>query len=358
MHQRYNIQRYRKGDEFGIVELIRQEFNPEYNPEYSLSIWEWKYKENPLHIPCTIWIAKYNGKIIAHYAANPVLVRWGGKDVVGSQVSGIVTHRDHQRQGIFSKLSAKALEELREKGIKLTYVFPNQKSYHGFKKMGWTHVFSVIVMAKPLNAKSASRKYSDNIIIQKMVEVGLYAHVLLFRLKPFSNPNDVTVSEIDLFGDSFDILWKKASVYYDYIIKRDSKYLNWRYSFSPKTFKVYCAKKNDCISGYAILKCKTFRGINVGYIYDLFCDPNDHSTIKSLLSKSIEYFMRKKMDIVQMYVLESHPYYRICKEFGFLRGNEKPFVFNINKLEFDNSTECFKDHKKWLLSYGDKEGGF
>lgn len=358
MHQNYNIRRYKEGDESGIVELIRQEFDAKYNPEYNVSTWKWKYKENHLHLPCTIWITEYNGKIIAHYAANPILMRWNGKDIVGSQVSGIVTHNDHQRQGIFSMLATKTLNELRENGIPITYVFPNQKSYHGFKKMGWIHAFSVTVMAKPLNAKAASRKYSDNIIIQKMVEMGLYAHALLFRLKPSSNPNNVTVFESDSFDDSFDVLWEKVSKHYDYITWRDSKNLNWRYSFPPRTFKVYCAKKNDCITGYAILKCKTFRGINVGYIYDLFCDPNDHSTIKSLLSKSIEYFMRKKIDIVQIYVLESHPYYRICKEFGFLRGSEKPFVFNINKLEFGNSTERFKDHKKWLLSYGDKEGGF
>ena len=356
---KYNIRRYREGDDLGIVELIKQEFKTEFNPEFNPNIWKWKYKENPAHAFPIIWVAEDKDEIIGHYAINPVMMKWKDSEILGSQASGIATHRNYQRRGIFKTLASKVSDDARKKGIPITYVFPNPKSYQGFLKMGWNHIFSLIVMAKALNVAVASRKYRDNIIIRKIVETGLYAHTLLFKFKFFPIPTGITIFEINLFDDSFDILWANVSKHYDYIIKRDSKYLNWRYSHPSETFKVYTAKKdNNNIMGYAILKCKILPDVKIGYIYDLFCDPNDKNIIKCLISKSIEYFMKRKMDLVQICVLKSHPYYQICKEYGFLKVSEKPFVLHINSPEFDNMPEDFKDQKGSFLSYGDREGGF
>lgn len=353
----YNIRRYREEDDLGIVELITQEFNSELNPKFDLNIWNWKYKENPAHAFSIIRVVEDKNKIIGHYAINPVMMKWKNREILGSQAFGIVTHRNYQRRGIFKTLANKVSDESGKKEMPVTYVFPNPKSYPGFIKMGWSHIFSLIVMAKPLNVGAASRKYSDNVIIQKIVESGLYLHKQLFKFKSFSIPDDITIFETDLFDNSFDVLWKNVSKYYDYIIKRDHEYLNWRYSHPSETFDIYVAKRNNNVVGYAVLKCKIRFSIKIGYIYDFFCNPNDDDIVKCLMSKSIEYFMKRKMDLVQIYVLKNHPYYKICKEYGFLKVSAKPFVLNINSPDFDN-TEDFWNQKKWFLSYGDREGGF
>ena len=337
------------GDELGIIELIKQELNPEYD----LSVWKWKYKENPTHAFPNTYVAEDKGKIIAHYAINPVMMKCEDNYILGSQSLEIVTHPNYRRQGLFKALARRVAEEAGDKGIPITYVFPNHRSYPIFTKMGWVHIFSFIVLAKVLNTKAVSMKYSNNIAIRKIVEIALKMHALPFKFGSSPNTEGIIISDINSFDDSFSDLWVNVSRYYDYIIKRDPKYLNWRYSHPRETFKIYAAKKDRRVVGYVILKCKILPDIRVGYIYDLFCDPNDNIIIECLISKSIKYFIEKKMDLVQICVLKNHSYYRICKKYGFLKRSEKPFLLHINSPEYDKTIKDFKNHKKWFLSFGD-----
>lgn len=358
------IRRYKDGDENQIVELIKQGFNPEINPKIDLTIWKWKYKENPAPTRAVIWVAedKDRNKIIGHYAINPMIMKWKDKEIIGSQVSGIVTHKNYRRRGIFKALAINSSDDAGKEGIPVTYVFPNPNSYNLFKKIGWSHIFSLTKMLKVLNIKALSRKYSSNAIKRKIIEASLHTYYtyMLFKSSSFrriSHPENITIFEVKRFDRSFDDLWTRISKYYEYIVKRDAKYLNWRYSHPYENFKIFASKENNNIAGYVILKCKILPDIKIGYIFDLFCNPNDKSMIRSLISKSIEYFVRRKMDIIHFCVLKEHPYYRICKEFGFLKKEEIPFVLHINTHGFKNAEE-FKDPRKWLLSYGDREGSF
>jgi len=337
------------GDELGIVELIKQELNPESD----LNVWKWKYKENPTHAFPNTCVAEDKGTIIAHYAINPVVMKCKDNYILGSQSSEIATRSNYRRQGLFKALSCKVADEAGEKGIPITYVFPNYKSYPGFIKMGWTHIFSFIVLAKVLNAKTVSMKYSNNVAISKIVEIAFKIHELAFKFKSSPNTEDIIISNINSFDDSFSDLWVNVSRYYDYIIKRDPKYLNWRYSHPRETFKIYAAKKDRCVIGYVILKCKILPDIRVGYIYDLFCDPNDDTLVECLISKSIKYFIEKRMDLAQICVLKNHSYHRICRKYGFLNRSKKPFLLHINSQEYNKTAEDFKDYKKWFVSFGD-----
>lgn len=348
-HHGCDIRRYREGDEFGIVELINQELNP----EYELNVWKWKYKENPINAFPNTWIAEDKDKIVGHFAINPVMMKWKNIEILGSQAMGVATHNNYQRKGIFKTLAYKVTDEAGKKGIPITYVFPNPNSYPGFIKIGWIHAFSFIVMAKVLNVKEVSSKFNNNIVIRKILELGLKGHKFLFEEKSSPSPRDIAIFEVNFFDESFDILWKNVSKYYDYLIKRDHKYLFWRYSHQLEHFKIYALKNNNNLVGYTTLKCKIFHDIKVGYIYDLFCNPNEDTTIEYLISKAIEHFIEKGMDLVQICVLKDHPYYNICKRLGFLNRSQKPFVLHINVPTYSKNLEEFEDPKRWFLSLGD-----
>ena len=338
-----------KGDESGIVELIKQELNPEYD----LGVWEYKYKKNPTHIFPNAWVAEADGKIIAHHAINPAIMKCMGKYTLVSQSIEVATHKEYQRQGIFKTIARKVSDETGKMGIPISYVFPNPRSYPGFIKIGWEHIFPFVVLAKVLNPGAVSTKYSNNMVVSKAMEIALKVHTIFLKLKPIPTTKNIIISDIHFFDESFDELWTNVSKYYDYVIQRNSEYLNWRYSHPREDFKIYTARKNNNMIGYVILNCKSLPDINAGYIYDLFCNPNDVDTIKHLISKSIEYFIDKKMDIIQICVLKNHPYYRICKKYGFLKRSEKPFLFHINDPSFDIPIEDFRDYKRWFLSFGD-----
>src|SRR6185295_4439504 len=76
----------------------------------------------------------------AFYGVFPVLVLISGKEVLAAQSGDTMTHRDHQKKGLFIKLAQRTFETCREKGIELVFGLPNSNSYHGFtKKLNWQH---------------------------------------------------------------------------------------------------------------------------------------------------------------------------------------------------------------------------
>jgi hypothetical protein len=84
------------------------------------------------------------------------------------------THPDHQGQGIFSRLTRHAVEEMTAAGRAAVYNTPNDQSRPGYLKMGW-HVLGrpqILVMpdtpltvVRMLRAREAAAKWSEPVTV-------------------------------------------------------------------------------------------------------------------------------------------------------------------------------------------------
>lgn len=73
-----------------------------------------------------------------------------GKTLRAYQPVDTVVHPDYQGQGLFSKLTVKAVEEAMKMKLDFLFNFPNQNSLPGYLKLGWNHVAKLPWLVKPL----------------------------------------------------------------------------------------------------------------------------------------------------------------------------------------------------------------
>ena len=192
------------------------------------------------------------------------------------------------------------------------------------------------------------------------------------------------IRQVKRFDERHDEFWKEASKGYDIIVERNSEYLNWRYINVPPDieYTIFAAEKRNQIKGYIVLRCMHEGALAVGSIVDILTLPNQGQVARALISKSLEFFEARNVDLVTCKMLKSHPYYKILRDRGFLEPygsivkmcslilpsafKEAYFPSERNKSRFNiciNSPEVNmvkilsqNPSEKWILTYGDGDG--
>lgn len=134
-----------------ILDLLNGVFS---NQEYfgisrTLEWWNWKYERNVFG-KSTIMIAEDNDQIVGAriFWAWDFVCR--GQILKAYQPVDTVIHPGYQGQGLFTKLTVKALKQATEIGADLLFNFPNQNSLPGYLKLGWNYVAKLSWLVKPL----------------------------------------------------------------------------------------------------------------------------------------------------------------------------------------------------------------
>lgn len=85
------------------------------------------------------------GEPASHYSVFPCFIVANGKKILAAQSGDTITHKRHQRKGLFIRLAEKCYALAKESGIELIFGFPNQNSYHGFiDKLNWIYSESML----------------------------------------------------------------------------------------------------------------------------------------------------------------------------------------------------------------------
>ncbi|MBN3582444.1 GNAT family N-acetyltransferase [Algoriphagus aestuarii] len=128
----------RKGQEHDIPEIIsllKISLGESMIPK-SESLWSWKHLDNPFG-KSPVLVAVENSKIIGVRA----FLRWeflvDGEVKKACRAVDTAVHPDFQGKGVFSNLTLRLIEELKQEGLDLIYNSPNADSMPGYLKMGW-----------------------------------------------------------------------------------------------------------------------------------------------------------------------------------------------------------------------------
>lgn len=361
MQQAWSVRDYKNGDEDRILQLIQPAFK-----WGDKKYWNWRYRDNPAGIG-RIWLADDAGKIVGHYAMIPIKMKIGDETVTASLSADIVTHPDYRHQGIFETLARKAYTEAGKEGVHIACVFPNKFSYPGFiKKLGWFEVCRLKAFVKPLNLENALKRYFNNRFLRKFcASIGNSIINSCYRTKKSPDVDGLTITRVSSFDDRIDDFWGRVSNDYDIIVVRSKEYLNWKYvevplltELSNTNFVIYVAEKDGQICGYVILKCTKQRDLLLGYIYDLIAPLGQEEVISCLISKAIEYFKGKKVNLIHCGMMADKIYYTIFKKNGFIPSHiiiNKPFCVYSSHPAI--SRTHLKNPKHWFIQIGDSEGG-
>lgn len=119
------------------------------------AFFRWKHIENPFG-PSPIWVAVEDEAIVAVRT----MMRWRLRESDNPSLSMVravdtATLPSHQGRGLFTRLTTRAIDELRDEGVDAVFNTPNDKSRPGYLKMGWSEVGRVPVTFRPRTPATA-----------------------------------------------------------------------------------------------------------------------------------------------------------------------------------------------------------
>jgi len=130
-----------------IVEVLKVSLGVQDLP-LSEEIWNYKHNTNPFGRSLVL-VAEENGIIAGVRAFMCWKWQFLNKSYSTYRAVDTATHPNYQGQGIFKKLTLKAIELTKQQGDQFIFNTPNEQSMPGYLKMGWETVNKLRVALKP-----------------------------------------------------------------------------------------------------------------------------------------------------------------------------------------------------------------
>jgi len=132
----YEVRRYRPEDRAGVLALDDAVWDRNRGGRW----FDWKYGQNPYvdHVP--LFVAVRGDEVVGARPFMAFRLRAGDETALALQPADTMVDSDHRRQGIFTRMTERAIEFYRERGVELFFNFPNEASLPGYRKLGWRTV--------------------------------------------------------------------------------------------------------------------------------------------------------------------------------------------------------------------------
>lgn len=286
-----------------IFELYASVFG-EANLERSRRRFVWQYFENP-NTPedgPVIWMArdteKSGDEILGQMATMPFPMWWGDREVRASAGNDYFVRKDAQGRGIGIALSNKWADEV-DVALALGLT---PSSYPLFKKI-FRDVGPVPAWVKPLDGVAIAKKRLGP-ILGALAAPGAVLGVALLSRSPALRDYGVDVHETTDVTADFDELWRRARASFATVVRRDARYLKWKYLDCPfREYRILAARRGADLAGYTVIREEGEPGFKRGVIADLFCDTKDEGVQDALIAAAIDEFRQRHLVRAEMYCM-------------------------------------------------------
>jgi GNAT superfamily N-acetyltransferase len=322
----------------------------------SQSLWDWRYAGLP-DTDAAILVADHRENIIGLQPLASFAVQVEGELGRACMLTGVVTHPEYRRRGVFSSLITQSVEQARERGNWLVYTFPNQLSFPGFMKVGgWIHVGSLPLYLKVLDLDAVLEKRVTNRWLRRiLVGVGNPGLHLLERVRP-PQSRELLIRQVNCWDERADELWARVCSEYRVIVRRDRAYLTWRYLEHPEEeYMVFQAESRGELLGYTVVKATDLFGLRSGLIVDILALSPQISDY--LIAQALAYFRAIELEVAGALITDSLFYPRSFRRNGFVRcpsrlcPKEFYFVCHIIAPEAADAASL----QNWFLTWGDTD---
>src|SRR5262245_46677184 len=240
--------------------------------------WDWQYRSNPNNPgqEPEIWIAREGTSIIGQYATMPVKLSLKGREVRGSWGMDVMVAPERQRQGLGEVLFR---HWDRNVGASLGLGL-SDASYRLFQKLRWPDLGPIPCLVKPLSRR-ALRIPTWPVGLNRFVSAITLPWV---RLVSRTRPLQGEVQPIRHFDESFTRLWERVSGKFSLAVRRDARYLNWKYIQTPHVRYTAAALRRDGeAAGYVVYRHVQEPQGRVTLLVDFLVDPGDEQGWLTLL---------------------------------------------------------------------------
>ena len=359
-----------------LVSFFRSAYSDQFNAadykntEEITKRWEWANRKNPNidggQFPAWLCKDNKNNDILGHFAVIPTSLKFRDQHYPAVWGRDLVILPKFRKLGIGPLLVDNVLKNTKDKSVAFLIAGLNDDVYGIYKKFGFTDLGFIPLYVRGNSVSAILRhKMHDNILTRILgILLGgllkvLYAIYCIPFFKYSSNKN-IVIKEIKEFDSSFDKLWEKTSPYFPIIIKRDSKTLNWRFVRQPYwKYRIFKAETRNSgeLKGYVILREGKSKGLSVGVISDMFCQPDDIYTIGTLVDFTVKYFKKKDdISLIRCNILHKS-FVSILKKSGFISiPSNSRFMFTNVRRDLDSDFAA--NPENWFINYADSDLDF
>lgn len=342
-----DITRYRAEDRRAVDALYRRVFGNDAADASRLR-WHWQYRLNPSNPgrEPEIWIAREGTTIVGQYATMPVKLSVRGQEVRGSWGMDVMVAPERQRQGL-GEVLFRTWD--RHVGASLGLGL-SDSSYRLFQKLRWPDVGPVPLLVKPLTRR-AFRRANWPVPLNRLVSALMWPIVkIIARTRPLA----AEVRMIHRFDESFTTLWDELAPQFDFAIRRDAAYLNWKYVSAPHVrYSVAALRRNDRNVGYAVYRHLHEPRGRVTLLVDFLTAPDDEAGLNTLLRWVDREARAADSDKIRTFAMHAG-FRRVLRRAGYFQvKSTMEFVAKVNSVELDRT--FYENTDRWHVTLGDSD---
>lgn len=341
------IDSFRPEDRPAIEALYRRVFGNDAASASRLR-WDWQYARNPNNPPGgpAIWVAREGAAVIGQYAAMPVKLRVKGQEIDASWGMDVMVAPERQRQGLGEVLFS-TWEQSTSAALGLGLSMASSRL---FKKLRWPDVGPVPCLVKPLTRR-ALRQPTWSVGLNRVVSA---VTLPLVKIAGRVRRLDHTPEIVRRFDASFDRLWERVAPKFDFIVKRDAGYLQWKYIAVPHVrYTVAMLRRDDQAVGYVVYRHLQEPRGRVTLLVDFLADPDDQETVASLIAWVDREAREADSDKIRTFATDAR-FRKALRTAGYFQVKSSvEFVARINGVAV--GPDFYKSTDRWHVTFGDSD---
>lgn len=316
--------------------------------------WKWKHIQNPLLDVSSTIVAWDNDNIIGANCFMPAVYLIQGIPCKVVQSCDSMIHPNYRGQGIFTKIICTAEEYYSHYGYKFMIGFPNEKSFPGFIKAGWEHLFNLNNSIWFQN----SFPFLENrvpTVLAKILSFPIDKYRVIKPQKPDKTFKEFNVQVLDECpGSLINISRKKELTIYQ--MQLSQEYLKWRLDNKINTEYRYIIVDDGLVPiAYSIVSLPSvLSNHKTSRIIDFDVYREDMRVMRFLLAVTIEYLTQYSDAIHFPLYTGTESFNRILRSYGFIPLHMLPIGFKtpliIKLLDKSFRTEINKQ-SKWKIRF-------
>jgi hypothetical protein len=159
---------------------------------------------------------------------------------------------------------------------------------------------------------------------------------------------------IQRFDDSFTELWDSLASRFDFAVRRDAAYLNWKYVSAPHVrYSIAALRRDDRNIGYAVYRHLYEPRGRVTLLVDFLADPDDEAGFSTLLHWVDREAQQADSDKIRTFAMHA-AFRKMLRRAGYFQVKSTiQFVAKINGL--DVSPAFYEDTDRWHVTLGDSD---
>lgn len=341
------ITRFTKDDLKATNALYRKVFGADA-AEANLFRWGWQYERNP-NLPAggaEIWIVREGTAVVGQHATMPVRLLVKGQEIDASWGMDVMVAPERQRQGLGEKL-IRTWDQRTGASLGLGLF---ETSFRLFERLRWHNVGPLACLVKPLTRRALRRPEWPLFVNRLISAVTLPVVRIIARARPLR----ADITPIDRFGEEFDDLWERVGPKFDFAVRRDAAYLNWKFVEPPHVrYSLVALRRGGALHGYAVYRHLQEAMGRVTLLVDFLVDPGDELGLKTILRWIDREARKAYSDKVRSFVMHES-FRRAMRQSGYFQVKSNvEFFAKINAIDVHD--DFYTQLDAWHVTLGDSD---